>query len=201
MTPDPVQKAAIVAGDNDLVKDAIDFTDRASRKISAYPEKLRTEPPLPHGFMEGALMGLAVYLAFTPVRSVTAKYIARTQGDMIKNMYGMIFFAGQLTVSATATLYGAVYIGSKEWLSIVTDYASASTTSTDFRDVHKAILADEFCEDKVVQKHRFHPRIQTVSNTNPPSDVSVMEWVKNPEKVIVDELFRAVKACRDRNQG
>jgi hypothetical protein len=135
------------------------------------------------------------------VRSVTTKMVEKSQGDFIKNLYGMVFFAGQLTLSATTTLYGAVHIGCREWLSILTDYASAPTTgprSNDFRNVHKAILADELCQDPVIQKHLSSPRLEGITNKS--TDVSIMDWVQNPEKVITDELFRAVKACRDRKQ-
>ena len=192
-TPQPTQHARTPVVGVNPAQDAANFAGRISKIITQYPHQLRTEPPLPRGFVEGALVGAGIYMLSKPIRSAGARFLNAQQGPMAKNLFGFTFFALQLTVSAQAALYAASHKGSYEWLQIAAEYASAESSD---KNMHKSILGDEICVDPVVQRYLKDPRIASLPTTT--EDPTLMEWVQDPEKIMVEELFRAVKACRSR---
>lgn len=184
-------RAAIVS-DNPVLADAIQLADKVRTKITKYPHSVRTEPPLPYGIVEGALVGLAAYMVFWPVRAQAMKWAGRSaQWQHTKPYIGIFFTAGQALVGAKAALYTAVLVGSQAWLETLGDFAAS--TKNDKQTHHKRILANELCSDTIVQQQKL-PKEASGKSQQP----TLQDWLKDPEQVVVQELFRAVHNCQNR---
>ena len=204
---------------------AVNLADKVRSKVSQYPHPVRTEPPLPHGFVEGGIVGLVTYGLTRPIRSQAMKLLlgSTPNSARIKPMVGMVFTSGQVLISAQVALYSAVLVGSRNWLETLTDFASApsgnnnnNTDTISQTNLHKSILADDLCQEPImkallarslpvssfgssINEGRMQRQSDSMANTNNrPQDVSFMEWIKDPKKVVIDELFRAVASCRSR---
>lgn len=211
-----------LAGGEDRSTDlshAVNLADKVRSKVSQYPHPVRTEPPLPHGFVEGGIVGSLTYGLTRPMRSQTMKMLGTSNNA---RMVGMVFTAGQVLISAQVALYSGVLVGSRNWLETLTDFASAPSGNINNdgetispTNLHKSILADDLCREPIMKsllarslpassldsstnQRRMQRQSDTMSPNNKPQGVSLIEWIKDPKKVVTDELFRAVASCRSR---
>jgi len=207
-----------------MLSNAVDMADKVRTKLTNYPHPIRTEPPLPHGFVEGALLGVSTYFATRPIRSGLMSVVGKSW-PQAKTGVGIFISAGQVLLAAKLALYSAVMVGSHAWLSILKEYAQTPIIMTDNESankssklqMHKSILADELCQEPIMQLLLKQQRQQqqqteqesfsseksdtTTSNTTSNSDVTFMDWVMDPQKVVTDELLRAIASCQKREKN
>lgn len=215
-----------ILGDKDKntasdLSNGVNLSDKIRHRISNYPHPVRTDPPLPHGFVEGALVGMGTYLLLRPIRSQAMRW-ASSSSPRMKPMVGMFITAGQVLACAQTALYSAVLVGSHAWLGILTDFAAAPNegSSVSQTNLHKSLLADDLCREPIMQELLARPASALplpVSNNNlagtnnsnlagstenasgdSTTAVPFMEWVKNPKGVVTNELYHAVASCRNR---
>jgi hypothetical protein len=200
-----------------LFATSVRFADKVRTFISGYPHKILADPLLPHGFLEGAEVGMFTYFMLKPIRTHATNYISRTpQLCRFASPVGAVLTFGQLMAGAQMALYAAVRKGSYVWLSTLEEFAantpslSPSSGETNIEaDKHKSIIADALCEDPLMISFKQHMAKQQergislidkdaepMKKDEPPS---IIDWVLDADKVVTDKMVMSLAACGRRS--
>ncbi|CAB9509132.1 expressed unknown protein [Seminavis robusta] len=195
-----------------LQEQAVHFADRVRTHLQDYPHKIRVDPAVPPGFMEGAVVGMTSYLALWPGKRRAVRLFAGGSPKMV----GALLTAGQVVVGVQLALYTAVMQGSYTWLSTLKEYASVVEPSTgkvdgdddknskNFINLHKSIMANSLCQDPILESLKQQQLPNTISSKEDTDtdrhSPTVMDWIQGPGKVVTDELMQVVAACANRQR-
>jgi hypothetical protein len=205
-----------------LFGNSVLFADKVRNYISGYPQKIFADPLLPHGFLEGAEVGMFTYFVLKPIRTNATNLISRTpQICRFAKPAGVLLTLGQLFAGAQMALYAAVRKGSHVWLSTLEEFASntpspslspgsVETSMEAETHEHKSIIADTLCQDplmisfkeRMANQHKKSgsslrdKHAESMEKDDPPS---IIDWVLNADRVVTDKMVLALTACTSRS--